>query len=120
MIIMHEKGRGEMVNMSAIGAELISEKKAEAGVIVGASPEVVENLEAKIKELEEMLKLQASTPTGGNEIEGSEELVIQLKELSSFEDKDALEVYGKEIGIDLKKNKSLENMYKDLEAFISK
>jgi len=43
---------------------------------------------------------------------------VILKPLDSFETKDELEDYGKEYGIDLKKNKSLANMYKDLVSFV--
>ena len=43
-----------------------------------------------------------------------------IKPLSSFEDKDALEAYGKTFGIDLKKNFTLENMYSQLVEFVNK
>ena len=52
------------------------------------------------------------------EDENTQELKEQtpLKELSEFTDKDPLETYGKEFGIDLDKRKSLEDMYADLVA----
>lgn len=44
----------------------------------------------------------------------------ELKSLEEFEgDKDALEAYGIELGIDLSKRKSIENMYKDLVEFMN-
>jgi len=48
-----------------------------------------------------------------------EETTSELKSLGEFEgDKDALEAYGIELGIDLSKRKSIENMYKDLVEFM--
>lgn len=44
---------------------------------------------------------------------------VELKPLDYFEkDKEKLEAYGKEFGIDLSRRKTIENMYKDLEKHI--
>ena len=42
----------------------------------------------------------------------------ELKPLESFTDKEALEEYGLTFGINLMKNKKLENMYADLKEFV--
>jgi hypothetical protein len=41
-----------------------------------------------------------------------------LRPLEDFNDKDALEAYGLTFGINLMKNKKLENMYADLKEFV--
>jgi hypothetical protein len=41
-----------------------------------------------------------------------------LRPLEDFSDKDTLEAYGLTFGINLMKNKKLENMYADLKEFV--
>jgi len=41
-----------------------------------------------------------------------------LRPLEDFNDKDSLEAYGLTFGINLMKNKKLENMYADLKEFV--
>lgn len=47
-----------------------------------------------------------------------EDVKVTLAPLESFKDKDELLDYGKTLGIELKKNKTLKNMYKDLEEYL--
>lgn len=62
----------------------------------------------------------AEAPDIESLVEGQKE-AIGLKPVEEFgEDKDALEAYGKEFGIDLSKRKTIENMYKDLVEFVNK
>lgn len=53
------------------------------------------------------------TPDAGSE-------TVELKKFEEFTDKNELEAYGKEFDIDLKKNKTLANMYADLVAHVNK
>ena len=62
----------------------------------------------------------AEAPDIEDLVEKSEGNAIGLKPLEEFSTKDELEAYGLKFGIDLKKNKSLENMYLDLVNFVNK
>lgn len=63
----------------------------------------------------------ADAPDIESLVEKSENDAIGLKPLEDFgEDKDALEAYGKELGIDLSKRKTVSNMYADLVEFVNK
>jgi len=56
--------------------------------------------------------------TSAEEVEGLVETKVDLKPVEDFKTKDALEEYGKTLGIDLNKSKTIANMYADLVEFV--
>lgn len=85
---------------------------------VGKGKKVVEMVGTEAVEVKEP-KAEVEPTQANVEVEASKP-VFELKPVEDFgDDKNALEEYGKEFGIDLKKNKSVANMYKDLEDFVA-
>ena len=92
-----------------VESELLLEEPIQAAEVVSDEPETEVDVTTEVEPEE--------TPT---EVVQEFEVVQipSLAPLSTFKDKDELEDTGKTYGIDLKKNKSLKNMYNDLEAHI--
>ena len=61
----------------------------------------------------------ADAPDIESLVENSENNAIGIKPVEDFTKKDDLEAYGKELGIDLNKTKTIANMYKDLIDFVN-